>query len=421
MRILLMTLGSRGDVQPFIALGQGLKARGHDVALSTARNFTDMIEDAGLRPMPVSVDMQAVLEDTVLSEGMRSWRGLIKAWRMSQELMTQQLNDVWQAAQAEQPDAIIYHPKAVSAAHSAKAVGAVAMPAYLQPAYTLTGAFLNPIFQAGPFGPGGGLFTKPLNRLFLGLTRLGYSSLLKRWRSENDDVPRGTLNVLLGYHPDGKPVPRLHAYSPHLVPRPADFAPEEHITGYWFLESADDWQPPADLAAFLDAGLPPVYVGFGSMPSEDAAEMTRMIVAGLDRAGVRGVIGTGWKGLDAVEVPEGHFALEAAPHGWLFPRCAAVVHHGGAGTTHEGLRWGRPSVICPVFGDQPFWGNQVAAAGAGPKPVRQKKLTPRRLARQVRRALTSTTVQDAEDIGGVIRAERGVGQAVSLIEETVAR
>ncbi|CDO61320.1 Glycosyl transferase/GT1 [Candidatus Phaeomarinobacter ectocarpi] len=414
MRILLMTLGSRGDVQPFIALGCALKSDGHDVAVSTAANFTDMIEKAGLRSAPVSVDMQAELEGSVLMEGMRSVRGLIRAWRLSQDLMQTQLQDVWDVAHREHPDVIVYHPKAFSAVYAARSLGIMAMPVYLQPAYTLTGAFPNPIY---PWRRSG-LLTRRLNRAFLWLTRLGYSSLLRKWFAKRQDVPsKSSIDVLTGYHPAGNPVPRFHAFSQHLVPSPDDYGIHERTTGYWFVDPDDTWQPPADLEAFLSAGPAPVYVGFGSMPSQDARALTRDVVAALDMAGQRGIIATGWSGLSGGDLPPQHFALESAPHSWLFPRCAAVVHHGGAGSTHEGLRWGRPTVICPVFGDQPFWGYVVARLGAGPRPVKQKKITGQVLADRIIQALDPAIASAAEDIGSLLRAEGGARQAADLITE----
>lgn len=414
MRILLMTLGSRGDVQPFIALGRVLKNAGHDVALSTAFNFTPMIEEAGLRAAPVSVDMQAALEGSVLMDGMRSLRGLLRAWRLSQDLMQTQLEDVWNVAHAEQPDLIVYHPKAFSAVYAARSLGIIAAPAYLQPAYTATRAYPNPIFPWRHLG----VLTLPLNRAFLWLTRVGYSSVLKKWLARNTAVQaKPTLNVLTGFHPRGKSVTRFHAYSRYLVPRPDDYEPEEEVTGYWFVEPDESWQPPADLEAFLKAGPAPVYVGFGSMPSEDAQAMTRTIVEALDKAGQRGIIATGWGGMSGEDLPVQHFALASAPHDWLFRRCVAVVHHGGAGTTHEGLRWGRPSVICPVFGDQPFWGHCIQRLGAGPSPIKQKKLTSTALARQLKRALKPSVHSAAGRVGFDLRAEGGAARAAALIEE----
>ena len=169
---------------------------------------------------------------------------------------------------------------------------------------------------------------------------------------------------------------------------------------------------------FLDAGPPPVYVGFGSMAGRDPAGLARTVVGGLRAAGVRGVLATGWGGLAGVEPSNDLFVTEGASHEALFPRCAAVVHHGGGGTTAAGLRAGRPSVLVPFFGDQPFWGRRVAALGVGPAPIPKKDLTAARLAAAVTVATTSASVRrKAEALGEAIRAEDGLGRAVRFIED----
>jgi len=204
------------------------------------------------------------------------------------------------------------------------------------------------------------------------------------------------------------------------VPRPDDWGEREQVTGYWFADQAKDWEPSETLARFLDAGPPPIYVGFGSMPSEDANKLARIVIEALDAVGERGVLASGWGGLDDSVRSEHVHLLETAPHDWLFPRCSAVVHHGGAGTTHEGLRWGRPSVICPVFGDQPFWGRRVLDIGAGPAPVPQKTLTPATLTRALAATRSPAIVSRADEIGSKLRAEPGTEGAASAIESFMA-
>ena len=413
MRILILTLGSRGDVQPFAALASALNGRGHDVTVSTSRGFEAMIAAAGARAAPLSVDIQALAQSPEIRRALRSLRGKIKAWRLSKDMMRQQLDDMWAMAREARPDVIVYHPKAFVAPYFARALGAVAVPGFLQPAFTATGAFPNPLFPVGDLGR---VLNRAVNRLFLRLMRLGFGAVLRDWRARQPALaaaPR--LDVLAGYRPSGASVDRLHAYSRHLLPPTDDWALRERITGAWFVEPAD-WSPPPDLARFLADGEPPVYVGFGSMPSEDAERVTRIVVDALDRSGQRGVLAIGWGGLAGEVQSDRLHVLDAAPHDRLFPRCAAVVHHGGAGTTHEALRWGRPSVICPVFGDQPFWARRVAALGAGAPPLPQKRLTAERVADAITAALRPEIAARAEEIGTKIRAEGGIGDAAAVID-----
>jgi UDP:flavonoid glycosyltransferase YjiC (YdhE family) len=210
----------------------------------------------------------------------------------------------------------------------------------------------------------------------------------------------------------------LHGYSPHVVPPPADWPSSFHVTGYWFLDEQTNWQPPADLLVFLKAGSPPVYVGFGSMTGRDPEGLTQLVVEAIEQSNQRAVLLSGWVGLGRRPLPDSIFCLESAPHNWLFPRMAAIVHHGGAGTTGEGLRAGVPAVIVPHLGDQLFWGRRVATLGVGPKPIPRPKLTAERLAAAIHTAVTDNKIrQHAANLGEKIRAERGVEMAVELINQ----
>jgi sterol 3beta-glucosyltransferase len=211
--------------------------------------------------------------------------------------------------------------------------------------------------------------------------------------------------------------PLLGAYSPTVIPHPRDWSDQVHVTGYWFQEDARDWKPSVELETFLEEGEPPVYVGFGSMAGRNPERITRIVLEALANSGQRGVLTTGWGGMNVMKVPKNVFVINAAPHDWLFPRMAAVVHHGGAGTTAEGLRAGAPTVVVPFTVDQPFWGNRVKTLGAGPEPVRVKKLNADRLAGAIQMAVTDTEMRErAEGIGKAIRAEAGVGSAVNIVK-----
>jgi sterol 3beta-glucosyltransferase len=208
----------------------------------------------------------------------------------------------------------------------------------------------------------------------------------------------------------------LYGYSRHVLPPPADWGPDEHVTGYWFLDPEETWQPPADLAAFLAAGPPPVYIGFGSMGSRNPAASAQLALGALAASGQRGILASGWGGLRETDLPESVFMVRAVPHSWLFPQLAAVVHHGGAGTTAAGLRAGVPSLIVPFFGDQPFWGRRVAALGVGPDPLPRKRLSEDTLASAIRQAVGDAGMKvQAAAMAEKIRAEDGVVKAIDLV------
>jgi sterol 3beta-glucosyltransferase len=187
------------------------------------------------------------------------------------------------------------------------------------------------------------------------------------------------------------------------------------MTGYWFLDQGSGWQPPGELTEFLEGGPPPVFVDFGSAAPDPEGSRAAALAA-LGRLGLRGVLATGRRG---TAVP-GILEIEGAPHDWLFPRMAAVVHHGGAGTTAEGLRAGKPTAVFPSnFGDQLFWGRRVRALGAGPEPVPQKRLTDEGLAAAIRAITEDKRMRSrAAELGKEIRAEDGVARAVEIVGRT---
>ncbi len=415
MRIMILTLGSRGDVQPFVALGAQLRARGHEVTLTTGRGFEAMIEGQGLIAAPLSDDVRELIERPEMRQALHSFRGKVRAWRHSKGMFRRQLDEMWSRAQEIGPDAIIYHhPKGLAGQHIAEGLGIAAIATALIPAFVPTGTFPSPGL---PLHSLGRLGNRLSHKAVVGLISLILRGKIAAWRREVLGLTgKSPRDLFAGYDPQGRTLPRFHPFSRHLVAPPEEWSGRERITGYWFFEETADWQPPEALARFLNAGPPPVYVGFGSMPARDAGRLTQIVLEALEMAGERGLLATGWGGLEARQSSDRVHVLEAAPHDWLFPRCAAVVHHGGAGTTHEGLRWGRPTVICPVFGDQPFWAHRVMEVGAGPAPLPQKRLTAAALAEALATARNPAIVTRATEIGAAMRAEPGAAGAAEAID-----
>jgi UDP:flavonoid glycosyltransferase YjiC (YdhE family) len=297
------------------------------------------------------------------------------------------------------------------------------------PYFAYEGPALDPLFRTAgtrPRKPGapprktssGFLLDPIVNRLtyILGAAQQSYY-----------DLPRDRLRTkLLGLkakrrggfmrNSRGEQLISLHAYSPTIVPRPRDWPDRAIVTGYWQLEDRSGWKPSNEFRAFLDRGPPPVYLGFGSMPW-GAERNTQIITEAVARWGGRAVIGKGWGGMSSEELPETIFPIERAPHTELFKYVEAVVHHGGAGTTHEGLYAGLPTFVVPQFFDQPYWGKRVYQLGAGPSPVRLKKLTPSVLAQALHDLSTKTSyLVAAEAIRTKMKTEHGVARAVEVID-----
>lgn len=408
MKILVLTLGSRGDVQPYVALGRGLQQAGYNVRLATAAPFAEFVRGNGLEFVPLTGKFLELMETRAGKAAFAGKAGALKLLREAKPIMRQLLDDSWHAA--EGVDAVVYHPKALSGYSIAEKLAIPGILAVPLPLYSPTRAFPSPILPVGNLG---GLLNRASHRLAVWLAAASMKGTLNGWRREVLGLGPARSELEL----QGRPVLRLYPYSPAVIPTPADWDANSIATGYWFLEQADEWAPDPALLRFLADGPAPVYVGFGSMPAEDAAAKTGVVLGALAETGLRGVLATGWGGLSASAVPDNVFVLDAAPHDWLFPRMAAVVHHGGAGTTGAGLRAGVPTVICPFFGDQPFWGRRVAALGAGPTPIAQKKLTTERLAAALRSATGDPAMRTrAATLGATIRTEDGIGRAIEAIE-----
>ena len=213
--------------------------------------------------------------------------------------------------------------------------------------------------------------------------------------------------------------PILHGFSNHVVPRPRDWRPGLEVVGYWWPAMPTGWTPPEDLVRFLDAGPPPVFVGFGSANPGDAEGLGRTVAEALRRAGMRGVFQAGWAGLSAGDSGDDMLSVGDVPHEWLFPRMAAVVHAAGAGTTAAGLRAGVPAVPVPVAGDGPFWSHRLALLGVSPGPVSYKKmLTVERLAEAVREAVANPDyARRATEVAAVLAAEDGIDHVVTTVEK----
>jgi UDP:flavonoid glycosyltransferase YjiC (YdhE family) len=211
-------------------------------------------------------------------------------------------------------------------------------------------------------------------------------------------------------------MPVLYGVSPRLMPRDPKWKNDTFVTGFWFDQPDDKWQPPASLAEFLHANPSPVYIGFGSMATKNPAATLRIMVDALKQTGQPGLIYSGWAGLRASELPANIHLIEGAPHDWLFPQMAAVIHHGGAGTTAAGLRAGVPATIVSHMADQPYWGRRVYELGVGHKPIPRHELTAERLAEAITAMVSSpTTKANAAELGQQIRQETGVANAVKAI------
>ncbi len=418
MRITIITIGSYGDMHPYVALGLGLQAAGHNVCLATHADFKPFICSRGLDFFPIEGEPTLMLK----TEAGRAWLDsgnnpilfFRRLSRVVEPYLEQSIIDCWDACR--NAEAVVLSQLAICTAYPV--VESLEIPrfmAYLQP-ITPTNIFPCPFFPAAPTW-------LPISGYYNRLTYfLSVQALWKLVRPSANKVRQEILNLLplpsqwLGKRLRQQDIHFLYGYSPSVLPRPADWNDWNHVTGYWFLDHPPDWQPPAELVDFLASGPPPIYVGFGSMNNRNPEEVTEMVLKALTRSRQRGVLLTGWGGLSQSDLPDEVFKIDSVPHDWLFPQMAAVVHHGGAGTTVAGLRAGIPSIIIPFFAEQPFWGQRVAELGVGPKPILRKHLSEELLAAAIHTAISDESMhKQAQALGKRICAEDGVAQAIEIV------
>lgn len=434
VRITLVTVGSRGDVQPFVALAAALAARGVTVTLAAPATFSSLAAAHGLDFVGLPVDPAGMLH----TELGRAWidsgrdpiafvRGLRALADPLGEDLADAMIDVCGGA-----DVVVYATLAFPAWHVADARGVPAVQVSFAPQCP-TGAFppvvlwgrqrrSDPLAGTDPWRATVGAaaaraYHRLAHRMFAQALWLPLRRRVNRWRRTRLAAsPLGLRSP--GLEVDRRGEPLLHAFSPTILPPPRDWGAHVVTTGAWFLDAAEDWRPSPALAAFLAAGPPPVVVGMGSMTAGDPAALTALVVEGLRRAGTRGVLLAGWAGLGGTgPLPlDEVLACADVPHDRLLPRAAAAVHHGGSGTTAASLRAGLPTVVVPHFGDQPLWGERVHALGAGPPPIQRRELTAARLAAAIRCAVEDeSVVARAAAVGAMVRAEAGVDRAVAEI------
>jgi sterol 3beta-glucosyltransferase len=411
MRILVTTFGTRGDIQPYVALGGALRDRGHEVTMAVPEGFRDLVDGRGLGLYPAGSRMLTMLQD--MMPELSGARDALRTLGTMRAAMREHVDEQWDAARAAEPDLIVYHPKCLAGPHIAEVLGVPGVLSIPLPFYTPTSAFPIPFLGGASLGGWG-------NRASYHFTRMAtvmYGKLINDFRHRIGLRTIGRFADPLR-NPDGSPVHVLYPYSRHVVPVPADFPPSAHVTGYWFLPDDPAWRPDARLVDFLSAGEPPVYVGFGSMGFGKGADERRdAVLEALEANRLRGIVATGWGGLAAGDAPSDEvLVVDAVPHEWLFDRVAAVVHHGGAGSTAAGLRAGRPTLVCPFLGDQPFWGAQVHAVGAGPRPLPARKLRTGLTDRLGDLVRTEGYRRRAAGIGEAVRAEDGLRRGVDLLE-----
>lgn len=415
MRVAIFAAGSQGDIHPCALLAKAMQAHGYSVVLAAPENFTTFARALGLHIHPLRGDVQEIMEGQTGASFMQSGSSnpiqSIRAMRrMLGPVALQMAEDALVACQ--DADALISLAVFAPLARTIAEVRGIPV-IHIEP---------TPVLPTRAYPAPGWPLQGNQGALLNVLSGFAMLRVIWEWYRPFVNAFRHGLGLrpLAGadFHRVLASTPLLGAYSPSVIPRPADAPKTAHVTGYWFQDPEPPWRPPPALEEFLQGGPPPVYVGFGSMGGKDPARLAAVVIEALSMAGERGLLLTGWGGMHAQSRPDNVFMVDSAPHSWLFPRMAAVVHHGGAGTTGEGLRAGVPSVIVPFIVDQPFWGRRVRVLGVGPEPIPRNSLTSGKLAHAIHEAVTNPRIREsAATIGTAIRSEDGLGTALRLVGE----
>ena len=411
MKITMIALGSTGDVRPYILLGRELKARGHEITLTTFTDFRESIEEAGLRFHPVAGDAHEII-GKLISPKSKGPNYLVEADKALKDIAPTVLRELLHSCEdAEAMICTFFGTMYYSIAEKYN------IPCIQTQYYPMDPTDAMPI-SAAPGQRLGRAWNRTTYRVGYLLIGLVERHLLTAWRKENGMQQR-KLRGSPDYQVNGHRVPVVYAVSPLVMPRPANWDEHIHLSGYWFDEDPAPYTPPADLEAFLSGGEKPIYIGFGSMNSGNMRKTFYTVLKAVRKAKVRAIINCGWSGEHLENAATGRlYFAEAIPHSWLFPRVSAVVHHGGAGTTAAGLLAGKPTLVIPFGGDQPFWANRVYELGCGPKPIPRDSITVAKLTKALielhTRARYRTT---AEELAAYLNREHGLSRAADIIEE----
>ncbi|PYH93363.1 UDP-glucose,sterol transferase [Aspergillus ellipticus CBS 707.79] len=442
LNIVIQVVGSRGDVQPFIALGKVLKSHGHRVRLATHLAFRESIENENLEFFDIGGDPAELMAFMVRNPGLmpdistirsgaiprrrREMKAIFSGcWRSCFETgdgtgMHRIAEDPWNETGDYRTmpfvaDAIIANPPSFAHLSCAEKLGIPLNMMFTMP-WSATQAFPHPLATIRTKN------TKPSAANFASYAVVevimweGLGDLINKFRKRELGLdPLDAIRAPSIAH--RLRIPYTYLWYTPLNPVSPDIHTANHrpTAGFSFLEGATNYTPPDDLTSFLNAGPPPIYIGFGSIVVDNPGSLTKIVFAAVRESGQRAIVSKGWGNLGADEddIPDNILMIGKCPHDWLFQRVSCVIHHGGAGTTAAGLVLGRPTVVVPFFGDQPFWGSIVARAGAGPVPVPYKQLTVEKLTAAINKALEPETLAKAKQIGEEMRTEQGVQNATA--------
>jgi len=411
--ITVIALGSLGDVQPLVALGKGLRSAGHKVKIATNECFANLVKSNRLDFRPLSGDFPAAVikdHETFAKKGgdpIAMTKALRRIWKPSAASWAEEGMDACQDA-----DLVIanFFAEYIGASFAEKLnipfVRVWVVPGALVSNFSIYGTNIKYLFLQHVMNS---IFWQSMRKVCnhhirpdLGLKSYPWYGPQYKWRK------------------DQKPV--LFPFSNHVMQWPNNLNLTEftRITGYWFPDSTDSWQPPADLLEFLEEGEKPIYIGFGSQPVLDTEYMNNIVLKAIQKSGKRAIVQAGFGGTGDIQKDMNDvniFPVDFVPFDWLFPKVEMAVHHGGAGTTALAARAGIPSIVTYFLADQPFWGEALYNLDVAPAPIPLKNLTSEILAESINLASDESMQKNAHDLGIHIRSEDGISNAIMALKE----
>lgn len=416
MNISIVTIGSRGDVQPYIALALGLNKNGHKVKIITNENFKEFIESYNVDFYPVEGDIREILNSEIGKKTLESgysFNFLKHFFSILSEYFETLLDAVIQAT--NDTELIIFSPLAFISHSVAEYRNIKSISACLQP-MNKTKDFPSFIFSEKlGFIPGYNEISHTiLDLASWSLVQKSVNKILfKKFKQtiKFSDKKRFLEKTNFNY---------LYGFSKYIIPKPIDWSENHHITGYWFLESQENWSPSKELLDFLNTDKKIIYAGFGSMVNRNPEESSIIILDAIKGSDIKLIVTTGWGGLKIDNITENIYVTDQIPHDWLFPKINAAIHHCGAGTTSAVLKAGIPSISVPFFSDQPFWANRIYNLGLSTKPINRKDLNSSNLRSAIKESLdNSNMINRCKIMGDKVSSENGVMNAVRIIENII--
>lgn len=414
MKVTFLTLGSRGDVQPYVALAKKLIENGNEALVCTGASFKRFIEENSVGFHEATADLMVILDS---EEGKKVFNGgrfnIFNMLKFSKEVITpafrKSMDDFLEASKGS--DIIIYHPKALGAVDIAQHMN---IPCICLPPvpimYPIT-EFPNFAISADKsFGPF-------LNKLTYKATSLGEASYMKSindFRKSSLNLPKRKAGEI-AFKVNETNIPIIYPISPFLFNEIESWKDRVFLSGFFFLDIGET-KLDNELENFIESGNPPIVVSFSSMPLKAPALFKEKLLKALKETDNRAVILTGTSGM-TFENDDNIYAVEKAPHRLIFKKAKGIIHHGGVGTMSEALLSGVPQLIMPFTTDQPFWAHRLYSKGYAIKPLREKNLEVSAFIKALKEMENEKYIRNAINIKRIIESEDGLANAAKYVEK----